>query len=139
MSFANRGWTYTQLSAFEDADVERYRFDAVLDEVTSHACRFIAGREFRVARAIQRFDDVENASHPKAIAELQPWMRVGADGAGNQVLSTSAAVAGGWSRRSTNQPLESATASAGIRVPVERSTRSRWPDGTAARSRGWST
>jgi hypothetical protein len=34
MSFANRGRTYTQLAAFDDAGVERYRFEAVRDEVT---------------------------------------------------------------------------------------------------------
>jgi hypothetical protein len=34
MSFANRGRTYTQLAAFEEADIERFRFEAVLDEVT---------------------------------------------------------------------------------------------------------
>lgn len=86
MSFANRGRTYTQLAAFEDAGVERYRFDAILDEVTSHVCRFMAGREFRVARALERIAEVEQAGDPEAIADLQPWMRVGSDGDGNQVL-----------------------------------------------------
>jgi hypothetical protein len=86
MSFANRGRTYTQLAAFEDADVERYRFEAVLDEVTSHVCRFFHGRRFGVARAMRHFNEVEQANDPEAIAELQPWMRVGTDGNGNQVL-----------------------------------------------------
>lgn len=86
MSFANRGRTYTQLAAFEDAGVERYRFDSILDQVTSHVCRFMHGRQFTVARAMLRFDEVENASDPEAIADLQPWMRVGSDGDGNQVL-----------------------------------------------------
>jgi hypothetical protein len=86
MSFANRGRTYTQLAAFEDAGVERYRFEAVLDQVTSHVCRFLHGREFSVRRAMQRFDEVERANDPEAIAQLQPWMRVGSDGSGNQVL-----------------------------------------------------
>jgi hypothetical protein len=86
MSFANRGRTFTQLAAFDDAGVERYRFDAILDEVTSHVCRFLHGRQFSVTRAMQRFDEVEQARDPEAIAELQPWMRVGSDGEGNQVL-----------------------------------------------------
>jgi len=86
MSFANRGRTYTQLAAFDEADIERFRFEAVLDQVTSHVCRFMHGREFSVDRAMQRFDDVERASDPEAIADLQPWMQVGGDGDGNQVL-----------------------------------------------------
>jgi len=86
MSFANRARTYTQLATFEDAGVEHYRFDAILDEVTSHVCRFMHGRQFAVARAVQRFDNVESANAPEAIAELQPWMRVGSDPEGNQVL-----------------------------------------------------
>lgn len=86
MSFANRGRTYTQLAAFNDAGVERYRFDAILDEVTSHVCRFFHGRQFSVARAMRRFDEVEQARDPEAIADLQPWMRVGSDDRGNHVL-----------------------------------------------------
>jgi len=85
-SFANRGRTYTQLAAFDDADIERFRFEAVLDEVTSEVCRFMHGREFTVESAMQRFEDVENASDPEAITSLQPWVQVGADDDGNQVL-----------------------------------------------------
>jgi hypothetical protein len=85
-SFANRGRTYTQLAAFDEADVEHYRFEAVLDQTTSEVCRFMHGREFSVERARQRFDEVEQADDAEAVTNLQPWMRVGADDAGNQVL-----------------------------------------------------
>jgi len=85
-SFANRGRTYTQLAAFDEADIEVFRFEAVLDEVTSEICRFMHGREFSVERAMQRFDDVEQARDPEAIADLQPWVRTGADDDGNQLL-----------------------------------------------------
>lgn len=86
MSFANRGRTYTQLAAFDDADIQRYRFEAVLDEVTSEVCRFMHGRVFSVERAMERFRDVERARDPERIQDLQPWVQVGADDAGNQVL-----------------------------------------------------
>jgi SPP1 gp7 family putative phage head morphogenesis protein len=85
-NFANRGRTYTQLAAFQEADIQRFRFDAVLDQVTSLACRFMHGRVFSVARAMRRFDDVEQADDPEAIVDLQPWVQVGADDDGNQVL-----------------------------------------------------
>ena len=85
-SFANRGRTYTQLAAFDEAGVARFRFDAILDQQTSHVCRFMHGRVFSVARAMQRFADVEAAGEPERIVELQPWVQVGADADGNQVL-----------------------------------------------------
>jgi SPP1 gp7 family putative phage head morphogenesis protein len=85
-SFANRGRTYTQLSAFAEATVERFRFEAVLDEVTSHVCRFMHGRVFGVEGAMRRFDEVEEAADPEHITDLQPWVQVGADSDGNQVL-----------------------------------------------------
>ena len=44
------------------------------------------GREFTVENAMQRFEDVEAASDPEAITSLQPWVQVGADDDGNQVL-----------------------------------------------------
>ena len=86
MSFANRGRTYAQLAAFEDAGIERFRFEAVLDQVTSSVCRFMHGREFTVERAMERFDEVERATDPAQIADLQPWMRTGVDEDGHQVL-----------------------------------------------------
>ncbi len=86
MSFANRGRTYTQLAAFDEADIQRFRFEAVLDQVTSEVCRFMHGRVFSVERAVKRFHEVERVRDPEAIQDLQPWMQVGADDAGNQVL-----------------------------------------------------
>jgi SPP1 gp7 family putative phage head morphogenesis protein len=86
MSFANRGRTYTQLAAFDEADIRRYRFEAVLDEVTSEICRFMHGRVFDVSRAMSRFHDVERLRDPERIQDVQPWVQVGADDDGNQVL-----------------------------------------------------
>jgi len=85
-SFANRGRTYTQLAAFDEAGVARFRFDSILDQQTSTVCRFMHGRVFSVARAVQRFNDVEAAGEPERITELQPWVQVGADPDGNQIL-----------------------------------------------------
>jgi SPP1 gp7 family putative phage head morphogenesis protein len=86
MVFANRARTYTQLGAFEEAGVERYRFEAVLDEVTSEVCRFMHGKVFIVDRAVERFRAVERARDPETIRELQPFLQVGADRDGNEVL-----------------------------------------------------
>jgi SPP1 gp7 family putative phage head morphogenesis protein len=86
MVFTNRARTYTQLGAFDEAGIERYRFDAVLDEVTSEVCRFMHGKVFTVGRAMDRFRDVERARDPETIKDVQPFVQVGADRDGNQVL-----------------------------------------------------
>lgn len=86
MVFANRARTFTQVAAFDEAGVERYRFDAVLDEVTSEVCRFLHGKVFTVASALDRFQKIERARNPELIRDLQPFVQVGADAEGNQVL-----------------------------------------------------
>ena len=86
MSFANRARTYTQLNAFEEAGIQRFRFEAILDEVTSEICRFMHGRVFSVPRATRRFRDVERVRDPARIQDIQPWVQVGADDEDNQVL-----------------------------------------------------
>jgi SPP1 gp7 family putative phage head morphogenesis protein len=86
MVFTNRARTYTQLGAFGESGIERYRFDAVLDEVTSEVCRFMHGKVFTVERAVDRFRDVERARDAEAIRDVQPFVQVGADRDGNQVL-----------------------------------------------------
>lgn len=86
MVFTNRARTYTQLGAFEEAGVDRYRFEAVLDEVTSEACRFMHGKVFTVERAMERFREVESARDPDRIRDVQPFVQVGVNREGNQVL-----------------------------------------------------
>lgn len=44
------------------------------------------GREFSVAGARRRFEEVEQAGAPEAGVDLQPWMRTAADPEGHQVL-----------------------------------------------------
>lgn len=86
MVFTNRARTFTQLGAFDEAGIERYRFDAVLDEVTSEVCRFMHGKVFTVGRAMDRFRDVERARDPETVKDVQPFVQVGADRDGNEVL-----------------------------------------------------
>jgi hypothetical protein len=44
------------------------------------------GRVFSVERAVKRFRDVERARSPERIQDIQPWMQVGANEEGDQVL-----------------------------------------------------
>lgn len=84
--FGNRARTNTQLNAFDEASIQRYRFDAVLDEDTSEVCRLIHGRVFSVEQAVRKVREVETLSDPERIRDLQPFIQVGADDSGNQVL-----------------------------------------------------
>jgi SPP1 gp7 family putative phage head morphogenesis protein len=86
MVFANRARTFTQVAAFDEAGVERYRFEAILDQATSEVCRFLHGKVFTVASAMDRFQRAERARDPEVIRDVQPFVQVGADEDGSEVL-----------------------------------------------------
>jgi SPP1 gp7 family putative phage head morphogenesis protein len=83
-SFIGRGRSYSQLSAYREANITRYRFEAVLDEVTTETCRFFHGKVFSVDNGIRLFEQVEQ--NPEALKEINPWVRSGVDKDGNTVL-----------------------------------------------------
>jgi hypothetical protein len=86
MAFANRARSSAQVSAFAEAGIERFRFEAILDSVTSKVCRFMHGRVFSVKRAFDRVRQVERLRNPERIRELQPFVQVGVGPDGNQIL-----------------------------------------------------
>ena len=124
--FANRARTFAQMSAFSQAGVDEYRFEAVLDEVTSNICRFLDGRRFSVPKAMNRIRDVENLRDPEKIKALQPFVSDGVDADGNpamvfkrgdrrrvvaRVIESAVGVAdarGKFSRGLTRSPIEAA-------------------------------
>jgi SPP1 gp7 family putative phage head morphogenesis protein len=73
--FVNRSRTFGQLSAFKDADIRRFIFEAMLDEVTSDVCRMMHGRFFSVDLGIQTFDKIEALPDPLDIRNVQPFAR----------------------------------------------------------------
>lgn len=73
----SRARSWGQLTAFEEAGIERARWVSVLDEVTSQQCRFMHGRAFSVPASKQRYVDVEESADPEAVKRMQPWIRVG--------------------------------------------------------------
>jgi SPP1 gp7 family putative phage head morphogenesis protein len=76
-SFSNRARNYTQVHAFDEAAIAAYRWDSVMDQVTSAICRFMNGREFRVDRAVKRIADVMALEDPEAIKDTVPWLQQG--------------------------------------------------------------
>lgn len=73
--FVNRSRTFAQLSAYKDADIRRYIFEAMLDEVTSDVCRMMHGRFFVVDLGIEMFDKIEALPDPLDIRNVQPFAR----------------------------------------------------------------
>lgn len=85
-TFANRSRVYSHLASMEEAGIERYVFEAVLDERTTEQCRFLHGMTFEVGAGLDRFRRVEEAEDPEQVKEIQPWLRVARDESGNKVL-----------------------------------------------------
>jgi SPP1 gp7 family putative phage head morphogenesis protein len=78
-AFIGQGRAFAQMSSYAEAGVERYVIEAVLDEVTTPACRFLHGKTFTVAQALARFEQVERLENPEDIKTVMPWVRHGID------------------------------------------------------------
>lgn len=86
MSFVNQARTYSQLNSYSDAGIQRFTFEAILDEVTTDQCRFYHGKSFSVAGAQGVMNKVLGAKDPSAVKELNPWVRIGKDDEGRRIL-----------------------------------------------------
>lgn len=86
-SFVNRARTFGELSVFEDAGIERYVFEAVLDERTTDICRYMHGKSWTVASGLKQFKAVDGLKDPDAIKDSQPWAFTAKDDDGNPVLA----------------------------------------------------
>lgn len=75
-AFVQRGRTATQMRALDDAGIERYIWESVLDEATSDICRFLHGKSFSVKKANARIDKALSAK-PGSIKDIQPWISMG--------------------------------------------------------------
>jgi hypothetical protein len=76
-SFIAQGRSFSQLSSFAEAGIDRYVFEAVQDEHTTETCRFLHGRIFSVDSGLRRFDQVE--AEPDRVKDLLPWVRESVD------------------------------------------------------------
>lgn len=87
-AFTNRSRTFAQLSSFSEAQIDRFIFEAILDEATTNQCAFLHGKKFSVQRGLDRFDKVEAAKDPEDVKDLQPWIREGRNEDGDKILFT---------------------------------------------------
>jgi SPP1 gp7 family putative phage head morphogenesis protein len=86
MQYVNTARTYSQLIGFEEAGIEEYAFEAVIDEATTDICRFYHGKTFSVSAARAHMDSELELEEPEAIKDLSPWMREARDEAGNRII-----------------------------------------------------
>ena len=75
--FTGRARTYGHLSAMSESGIEEFEFEAVLDEVTTDICRFMHRKVFSTGAGLARFSQVESASNPEEVKDLQPWASTG--------------------------------------------------------------
>jgi SPP1 gp7 family putative phage head morphogenesis protein len=87
-TFANRSRVWGHLSSFQDAAIERYVFEAVLDERTTDQCAALHGRTFQTEKAVDLYRQVAAAEDPQEVKDITPWIRTGRDPEGNQILFT---------------------------------------------------
>lgn len=85
-SFATHARTSVQVGALEDARVESYLFQAVLDEATSAVCRHYHGKVFTVGAARSQVERVAELSDPEQIVNVSPWVREGRARNGDSIL-----------------------------------------------------
>jgi hypothetical protein len=78
-AFIGRGRSLGQMSSYAEAGIQRYRIEAVLDEATTHICRYLHGRTFAVADALRDFERVEQLEDPEDIKRITPWVRESLD------------------------------------------------------------
>nr|WP_228557107.1 hypothetical protein [Myxococcus sp. AB025B] len=71
----SQGRSFAQMSSYAKAGIRRYRIKAVLDEATTQVCRFLHGRTFVVADALQRFEHLDSLEHPEDVKQELPWVR----------------------------------------------------------------
>ncbi len=86
-TFTNRSRTYGQLASFQEAAIERYTFVAVMDEATSDVCRFMDGRVFEVAGALQVYNDMSQLTDPEDVKFSAPWVSPTKDSNGDAALA----------------------------------------------------
>jgi SPP1 gp7 family putative phage head morphogenesis protein len=84
--FSNTARTTTQLGAFDQAGIDKWRYDAVLDAATSDFCRLLHGRVFSVSKALTRSRETLNLTDPDEIKNARPWVQTGTNADGDQIL-----------------------------------------------------
>lgn len=82
-AFVNTARTTSQLNAFAEAGIQQYRFEAVMDEVTTDQCRYYHDKVFTVSGGISAMTRLTQSATLQELRATNPWVRVGNDGGGS--------------------------------------------------------
>jgi hypothetical protein len=85
-SFASHARTFSELGAFDDAGIEQWMFEAVLDDATTDVCRFYHGRTWATADAVAHVDRLMELEDPEDIRRVSPWVKQGRGEDGKEFL-----------------------------------------------------
>ena len=75
-----QAWTqdarsYSQIASYQEAGIQRYRIEAVMDEVTTTICQELDGKTFDVGTSMRQFEQRGAWSDPREIKSAAPWVR----------------------------------------------------------------
>lgn len=112
--YSNRARNFAALSTMDEADISYFKFEAVMDEVTSRICRVLHGRVFSVDRGLKRFEQVARSRDPERVTTLQPFVSEGTDDDGNSGLFFKGS---GGQRRRADDLTDDELEAAGLSVP----------------------
>ena len=85
-TFANRARTYSNLASYADAGIAAFIYPSVMDERTSVICRFMNGRRFPVAAALEAYAATARLKDPTDVVDTQPWLSEGKNDKGDRIL-----------------------------------------------------
>jgi len=77
--FTSRARNNTQIAALEEAAVETYRWESVMDGATSSICRMLHGTEWSVSRAAEHMRSGFALDDPEDIVDHSPFVQEGSD------------------------------------------------------------
>jgi len=109
--FANRARNFSALATMDQADIQSFKFVAVMDEVTSRICREMHGRVFSVEAGMSTFSDAAKSKDP---ASVQPFVSETTDEEGESRLTYKTP---GGQRRAVSELSDDELEAAGISVP----------------------
>jgi hypothetical protein len=85
-TYMSHGRSWAHLTSFADAGIQRFQFEAVMDQRTSEQCRFYDSQVFTVSSARDRYIALSQSPDPDAIEDLMPWVRTRRNIEGQQEL-----------------------------------------------------
>lgn len=84
--FVNRTRTAAELNSYSRLGIERFRFEAVLDERTTDVCHFMDGKEWSVGEAQASIREAGQAPEPEDVRFILPFMKQRKDSDGDPAI-----------------------------------------------------